>query len=479
MSKKVLFSPVGGTDPISQDNCFDGSMLHVCRHFKPDTVYLYLSKEMLDFEEKDHRYTEAIKLLSDKQNHPVEVKLISRPKLTDPHNFNYFFEDFNNEIKAIVSSLDEDDELLINISSGTPGMKSALNVMSTLGEFRCTCIQVSNPDKRMGEHTHRNDFDLMTLWELDPDNEDSAENRCSLVKCPNLLLLKEEQNIKSFLRQYDYHAAYSLAKELEKTHSKEAVARYIDYLEFAKERSAFKNVSSLEHKLKDVSELLPISGPNRPVFEYALLCDLKWKRGELSDFVRSLSPLIQELFLRVVDENIYPVSAMLIKDANELNPYKKTGDKNKRPEGGSKEVWDLITMEGLSEKDDTVKAILNVFKEGFKRSFNPDERYSNVTSESLCKIIEKLGKNDELKNDIIILRHQVESTIRNLLAHKIVNIDEDWIKRATGNLNEEQIMKMLKKVFRYTDVKVKDEYWNSYDRMNDFIIAKIDGFNKE
>ena len=46
-------------------------------------------------------------------------------------------------------------------------------------------------------------------------------------------------------------------------------------------------------------------------------------------------------------------------------------------------------------------------------------------------------------------------------------------------LNEEQIMKLLKKVFRYTDVKVKDEYWNSYDRMNDFIIAKIDGLNKE
>ena len=206
---------------------------------------------------------------------------------------------------------------------------------------------------------------------------------------------------------------------------------------------------------------------------------MRFKRGELSDFVRSLSPLIQELFLRVVVVNIYHDLAKLIKDANELNPYKKTGNINKRPEGGSKEVWDITTMEVLSEEDETVKAILNVFKEGFKKTFNPDERYSNVTSESLCKIIEKLGKNEELKNDISILRHQVESTIRNLLAHMIFYIDEDWIKRATDNLNEEQIMKLLKKVFRYTDVKVKDEYWNSYDRMNDFIIAKIDGLNKE
>ena len=478
MSKRVLFSPVGGTDPISQDNCFDGSMLHVCRHYKPDTVYLYLSKEMLDFEEKDHRYTEAIKLLSDKQNHPVEVKLITRPKLTDPHDFNYFFEDFNNEIKTIVSSLVEDDELLINISSGTPGMKSALNVMSTLGEFRCTCIQVSNPDKKMGEHTHRNDFDLNTLWELDPDNEDTAENRCSVVKCPNLLLLKGEQNIKSFLRQYDYHAAYSLAKELEKSHSKEAVARYIDYLEFAKERSSFKNVSSLEQKLKDVSELLPVSGPNRSVFEYALLCDLKWKRGELSDFVRSLSPLIQELFLRVVDENIYPVSMKLIKDSNAFKNNKKNNGKNTRIEGDSHEVWDRSTMEFLAKEDETVSAIQIVLRESYD-TFESAKYDPFLSSDSLCEIVAKLGKNDELKDDINRLRNQIERKIRNLLAHKIVNIDEEWIKRATGNLNEEQIMKLLKKVFRYTDVKVKDEYWNSYDRMNDFIIAKIDGLNKE
>ena len=472
MSKKVLFSPIGGNDPISQKNCFDGSMLHICRHYRPDIVYLYLSADMLTTEDKDHRYTESLKLLSTKLNQPIEVKLITRPELTDPHDFNYFFEDFRNEIKAIVSSLDEDDKLLINISSGTPGMKSALNVMSTLGEFRCTCIQIPNPEIK---RTYNENYDLNSLWELDPDNEDTAKNRSTVVKCPNLLLLKGEQTIKSFLRQYDYHAAYSLAKDLEKTHSKEAVARYIDYLEFAKERSAFKNVSSLEHKLMDVSELLPISGLNRAVFEYALLCDLKWKRGELSDFVRSLSPLIQELFLRVVDENIYPVSLKLIKDKNELVPSRKKSNKKDRIEGDSHEVWDFATMEILAEHDETVRSILNVFKKYFKRSFYSEDRYTYVSSESLYRIIDELDKNKELRNDVYTLRNDVESSVRNLLAHKIVYIDEDWIKRSTGNLNEEKIMKLIKKVFRYTDVNVKDEYWDSYDRMNDFIIAKIEG----
>ena len=31
--KKILFSPIGGTDPIS--NFRDGAMLHICRIYKP------------------------------------------------------------------------------------------------------------------------------------------------------------------------------------------------------------------------------------------------------------------------------------------------------------------------------------------------------------------------------------------------------------------------------------------------------------
>lgn len=46
MGKKYLFSPVGNTDPIKYFH--DGSLLHICRHYQPDVVYLYLSKEMIE-----------------------------------------------------------------------------------------------------------------------------------------------------------------------------------------------------------------------------------------------------------------------------------------------------------------------------------------------------------------------------------------------------------------------------------------------
>ena len=49
MGKTYLFSPVGNTDPIKYFH--DGSMLHICRKYKPDIVYLYLSREMV----KNHK----------------------------------------------------------------------------------------------------------------------------------------------------------------------------------------------------------------------------------------------------------------------------------------------------------------------------------------------------------------------------------------------------------------------------------------
>ena len=44
---RILFSPLGKTDPIS--NMRDGSMLHICRIYKPNIVYLYMSSEIWFF----------------------------------------------------------------------------------------------------------------------------------------------------------------------------------------------------------------------------------------------------------------------------------------------------------------------------------------------------------------------------------------------------------------------------------------------
>ena len=43
---KILYSAIGTTDPIR--GCYDGAMLHIIRHYKPDMAVLFISKEMVD-----------------------------------------------------------------------------------------------------------------------------------------------------------------------------------------------------------------------------------------------------------------------------------------------------------------------------------------------------------------------------------------------------------------------------------------------
>ena len=52
MNQTILFSPVGGTDPISTTNCYDGALLHISRVYRPDKIVMYMSKEMLDYQKR-------------------------------------------------------------------------------------------------------------------------------------------------------------------------------------------------------------------------------------------------------------------------------------------------------------------------------------------------------------------------------------------------------------------------------------------
>ena len=169
MSSRILFSPVGGTDPMSLYNCRDGSLLHICRVYRPAKVYLYMSKEILDNQEKDNRYLYCLEQLAKLQDRECEYVVIERPDLTNVHEFDYFYNDFREIIGKIMNDMDSSDELLLNVSSGTPAMKSGLLVLQTLGEYPCKTIQVATPERKMNEHIHEG-YDVTTLWELNEDN---------------------------------------------------------------------------------------------------------------------------------------------------------------------------------------------------------------------------------------------------------------------------------------------------------------------
>ena len=195
MARKYLFSPIGNTDPIKY--LYDGSMIHICRYYQPDVVYLYLSKEMMENHKKDNRYVKTLELLGKFLHHKFEIHIIENSDMIDVQQYDIFYNEFHRIIAEIEEQKDSEDILLVNMASGTSAMKSALLVMATLSEYRFLPIQVSTPQKKSNlEHEERDEYDVDANWELNMDNEETAENRCQEVKCLNLMRLLKIDMIK-------------------------------------------------------------------------------------------------------------------------------------------------------------------------------------------------------------------------------------------------------------------------------------------
>lgn len=138
---KILFSPVGNTDPISENNLYDGAMLHICRHYDIDKVYMYMSEQIFEKEKADHRFTKIIDKLSEKKggNKKIEWEIL-HSHIQNVYEFDKFIPEFRKNIKQIMEE-NPDAQLYLNASSGTPGMKSAIVVLGTFGEYENTIIQ--------------------------------------------------------------------------------------------------------------------------------------------------------------------------------------------------------------------------------------------------------------------------------------------------------------------------------------------------
>lgn len=442
MSKTVLFSPIGGTDPMSEKNCYDGALLHISRYFQPDKIYMYMSAEIVAKHNRDNRYLYCLDRLYEKMGLDYEYEIIERPELIEVQKFNYFYFEFKDILEGIRDEIGEEGTLLLNISSGTPAMKSALMVLATLGQLDCKTIQVSTPEGKMNEHAHDRE-DFHDLWELNPDNEEGAVNRCQEVLCPALDIIQQENHIKKLLNNYDYSAALEIAKGLPAKYTE----GYIDLLQMA-ERRVLLDFSQVDKVLaKNKLYELPVkSSDNRRLFEYALMLDIKLKKHEYADFIRAISPLITDLFKKILK--------------TQLNI-----DVDKYVDG-RKGKWDAAKL----QKDATGREITSILDTAY--ASQGGFRVGPVYATHLKEIVE--GK--QADSDIIFLMQdlrKVEETLRNSAAHTMVSVTEKSIADES-EFTPEQIMKKLKSCFRYAGISVKADQWRDYDKMNEVIIEQIE-----
>ena len=437
MGDLVLFSPVGGTDPISQANYKDGSLLHICRVYKPDKVVLYMSSEVIRYQEADDRYRYCIKSLYEKLGKDILIEEILRPDLVDVQDFNYFYEEFRGILFDLFESLNQNDTLLINVSSGTPAMKSSLLVLVTLGELPCRAIQVVTPVRAMNEHDHHG-YDVELLWSMDEDNADDFENRCSEIRCPSLVRLNKEDMIKKFVLSYDYQSAIRVAD----TMPQEYVSDYCDLLRMASLRLSLDYKGAFKIGNEYNIKCFPIREESRVRhFEYALSLDIKRKKREFADFVRAITPIVLVVFERI----------LLKQGGVNIDDYCM-----KR---GSVREWNAEKLRGTDIEAALIKKWYNF-------------KYGPVYSVHILEIIAAFMPDELELNSILTSLRSVESKVRNMAAHEVTLITDKMIKDETG-MDSEEIMKTIRKAFVYTDMNVKKSDWDAYDNMNEVIINAI------
>lgn len=435
MNQKILFSPIGGTDPIS--NFRDGAMLHILRVYKPDIVYIYLSKEMCVYQDKDNRYLYCIERLEKLLNHKFQVHELKRPELINVHEYDYFYKDFN-DIISDIKSKHQYSTLYLNVSSGTPAMKSALQMMASISEYRMIPIQVSTPVKGINLHyENRDNYEVEEYWELNEDNVENFENRCIELRGDNQLAAIKKGVINNHIDSYDYVAALQISKSI-----KDFVCDDLFILLRAASYRLQLDFSGIDKLLNSTDyDILPIKDWNRKIIlEYLLCLRIKLKREEYSDFIRAITPIIAELFELVLKKqcNIGINTYSTIK-RNRNNVFIRRWDRKK-----------------LANNPDLLRVLDD--------HFNGRILENPIASYHLSVIIDAYCNHEKTKNTVEDLSN-VEQKVRNLAAHEIISVTDEWIKSNTGFTSEEIInkLKYLSKMCSFTITK---DLWDSFDKMN-------------
>lgn len=437
---KILFSPIGGSDPIR--NYHDGSMLHICRNYLPDRVVLYLSGEMYQHHVQDNRYVYCLEELGKKMSHPFEIEVIVRDELTEVQDYEYFYTEFTKCINDIVAQMDEGDELLLNVSSGTPAMKNALIILATLAEFSFQPIQVSTPLKRsnyMDENTKK--YEVQEQWEFDEDNEpqEGDTSRCEEIKSLNLVKLLKVNLLEKHLQAYDYTAALEIARDLKNHISVKATAM----IEQANERNQLntKRVNELAKKI-DYQPMPVKNQENCDLLEYVLLLQMKVRRKEYADFIRAITPVVFELFYRVLKRQCHI-------DIKDYCDEKKSGLRWNLEKIKQTEVGDILQKEYAAT--------------GF--------RGGPVYSSQLKPLILHYSGSEKVNTLVTDLRH-AEEKARNKAAHTIVSITNKKIVKWTDYTAEELLVK-IQQLTLFVVPGQDGSIWDSYDRMNEAIMKEI------
>ncbi|KFN92559.1 MULTISPECIES: type III-A CRISPR-associated CARF protein Csm6 [Tetragenococcus] len=199
---QTLISCVGDTDPIR--NYHDGPLLHIARGVRPEKIVLIHSERS---REKHEELVQALMSISDYQPEiVVDKRTISN---NDIFLFDKMFETLSGIIQEYAK---KEEEIILNLTSATPQIISAMFSINRIGELNVRAYQVATPNYSSNEGVlHNNGQDMQKLIAENKDNKEDYTNRLIEDKAEKFQQLLVRKTFLDLINMYDYEGAFQIS----------------------------------------------------------------------------------------------------------------------------------------------------------------------------------------------------------------------------------------------------------------------------
>ena len=419
---KILISAVGTTDPISNNH--DAALLHIARNYRPDKIVLVYSQEMLVKQDLINKV-----LLSIEGYNPI-IEIDS----TILNNDEVFLFDKMYEVMGLIVQkyTNDDDEIILNLSSGTPQIISALFALNRINDYNTQAIQVATPKKGANrEYKPLTDSEIDALIVENQDNSLDFVDRSIKDKSEKFTQALVKRHLRSLIASFDYQAAEAIInrKEYNKLLSKKKIAYIREKLnDFSR---VFKNQSILSDILS-----FPLDDSQKKALNYYLMIDVLKEREHIADVLikaKSLAEFVIEETIKKDHEGLIVFDGNLPK----LNP-------------------DFPDCEAILDDIDKKMKKSRGIEDTEERIFSVQSTLNLLSYLNILEFYEYDSQLQTAINGILSLNGE-----RNKVAHGLSEIDTRLLSRKKLKQLSENLRLLL-----VDCLGIDSSYFNYYDKQN-------------
>ena len=299
----ILYSCFGTTDPVR--GMRDGGLMHILRFYRPETVYLFLTTEIVKQDRDDQRIDKTFAYIRENWGgyHPDVIRM--EAEIEDPSDMDALMEPMDRLLQQAMAQHPQ-AEVLLNLSSGTPQMQIILAQMALDPRYPTRGIQVKSPERASSkaERTNVPPYSVDNNLTKNEDENPDAPNRCCEPKMTAVRREAVRNQLRSLLSQRNYAAIAQMGADLPAPIPK--LARHLDYRSHFQLKEAEAEAAGLTgFDLQANRGVYPY-----PIYElieyFAMLKNLVYLK-RYTDFMLRLNPFVVQLQTVLLEESLRPL----------------------------------------------------------------------------------------------------------------------------------------------------------------------------